>query len=194
MFEYLQGILVESSPEKVIIDLHGLGYSLFIPLNSYPKLPQIGKEIRLFTSFIVREDAHTLYGFLTKSERELFQRLHQVSGIGPKTALALVGHLEAADLQLAISQGNIALLCKVPGIGKKTAERLIVDLRDTLKKEPQIERQGFDGVSSDALNALTHLGYHPLQAQKAIQTVLQNQKTPLDLPTLITQALRVFNG
>lgn len=194
MFEYIQGILVESTPEKVVIDLHGLGYSLYIPLNNYPKLPQTGKEVRFFTSFIVREDAHTLFGFLTKSERELFQRLHQVSGIGPKTALGLVGHLEASDLQLAISQGNIALLCKVPGIGKKTAERLIVDLRDTLKKEPYLEKKGMDGAAADAVSALTHLGYHPLHAQKAIQTVLQSQTTPLDLPNLITHALKVFNG
>lgn len=194
MYEYLKGKLVASFPGKATVEVNGLGYALLMPLNNYPKLPQVGKEILLYLALIVREDAHTLFAFLTRSERELFNRLTQVSGIGPKTALALVGHMEASDLQIAISQGNLSVLCKVPGIGKKTAERLIVDLRDSFKKTPQLESQPSEGISSDALNALIHLGYHPLQAQKAIHAAIQKTSIELDLPQLITEALRAFNG
>lgn len=195
MYEYLKGTLIESFPGKAVVDHNGLGYSLLIPLNNYAKLPPINHPILFYLALIVREEAHTLFGFLTKNERDLFNRLINVSGVGPKTALALVGHMEVTDLQLAISQANLALLCKIPGIGKKTAERLVVELRDHLKKMPHLELRESNSISSDALNALVHLGYHPLQAQKAIQTALKNSKDEeMALPLLITAALKVFNG
>ena len=151
-----------------------MGYSILIPLNNYSKLPQTGSEIFFYILPVIREDAHTLFGFLTCGERELFKKLNDVSGIGPKTALALIGHMEASDLQIAISQGNLTLLCKVPGIGKKTAERLIVDLRDAIKKTSLADIKGASPLTSDALNALVNLGYNPLHAQKAIQEVMKN--------------------
>lgn len=192
MFEYIKGKLVESHPGRAIVDVGGLGYSLLVPLNNYPNFPQIGTSILLYSALVIREDAHTLFGFLTRHERDLFYRLIDVSGIGPKTALALIGHLDPVDLHMAISQGNVALLCKAPGIGKKTAERLIVDLRDTLKKEPHLERGSNGGVSADAVSALVNLGYHPLQAQKAISKVMQEAKQEWELPHLITAALKVL--
>lgn len=192
MYEYLKGKLAEMTPGKITLEVNGIGFGLLIPLNSYSKLPQLGNEVIIYTALIIREDAHTLFGFLFKNERDLFYKLNEVSGIGPKTALALVGHVEAADLQLAISQANISLLCKIPGIGKKTAERLVVDLRDVFKKQPLLEQKSVIPVASDAIGALTNLGYHPLQAQKAVQNVMKNAKDDIDLGTLITQALKVL--
>ena len=119
MYEYMKGKLVEASPSKATIDIGGIGYCLLIPLSNYSHLPPLGSEILFYVSLIIREDAHTLYGFLSRTERTLFEKLTSISGIGPKTALTLIGHLEPHDLQLAISQANVALLCKVPGIGKK---------------------------------------------------------------------------
>ena len=190
MYDYLKGRLVESALNKAIVDINGLGYSILIPVNNYAKLPSSGEEVLLYLSLIIREDSHTLFGFLTRSERELFNRLINVSGIGPKAALALVGHMEIADLQMAISQANLTLLCKVPGIGKKTAERLIVDLRDTLQKDPHLSLKESGGYSQDALSALIHLGYNPLLAQKAIHTAVQNCDKEFTLSQLITEALK----
>ncbi|MBX9924595.1 MAG: Holliday junction branch migration protein RuvA [Rhabdochlamydiaceae bacterium] len=195
MIEYIKGILVESSPLKTIIEAAGIGHAILTPISSYSKLPSIGEKICLFISTVIREDSHKHYGFLTAEERDLFETLIEVSGIGPKTALALLGHLEAADLQIAISQSDLSSICKVPGIGKKTAERLIVEMRDRFQKNSIL----FTAVSSskdtpsftaDALRALVNLGYQPLQAQKAIQSALKENQEESDLGKLITSALR----
>jgi holliday junction DNA helicase RuvA len=190
MYEYMKGKLSHATPTQVTLDLGGIGYALSIPLSNYSKLPRLGEEVLFYLSLVIREDAHTLYGFLTRTERDLFLKLTSISGVGPKTALALIGHMEASDLQLAISQSNINLLCKIPGIGKKTAERLVVEMRDTLKKAPLVDLKEADGPVSDALSALIHLGYNPLQAQKALKAAVANSKEELDLPKLITAALR----
>lgn len=190
MFEYLKGTLIEASPSSAVVDVGGIGYSLLIPVSHYSKLPACGSQIIFYTSFVVREDSHRLYGFLTRQEKELFNTLNDVSGIGPKTALALLGHLEMEDLQLAISESNISLICKTPGIGKKTAERLVLDLRDKMKAYPLAPEKDKKGPTSDALSALIHLGYHPSQAQKAIKAALAEAKEPPPLAKLITLALR----
>jgi len=135
MFEYIKGKLTDASPLKAVIEINGLGYSLLIPVNNYSKLPAFGHEILLYVSTVIREDSHKVYGFLTRTERDLFENLIEVSGIGPKTGLALIGHMEIDELQLAIAQSNIALICKIPGIGKKTAERLVVEMRDKFQNE-----------------------------------------------------------
>jgi Holliday junction DNA helicase RuvA len=195
MIEYIKGILVESSPMKTVIEVGGMGYAILIPLSNYSKLPSIGEKVCLFISMVIREDSHKYYGFLTSQERDLFETLTDVSGIGPKTALALLGHLEATDLQIAISQSDLSSICKVPGIGKKTAERLIVEMRDRFQKNSNLfvapsssnESPSFTG---DALRALVNLGYQPLQAQKAIQCALKENQEENDLGKLITSALR----
>lgn len=198
MIEYIRGKLTEATPEKAVVEIHGIGHGLLIPLNHFSKLPQIGKEVLLYVSTVIREDAHRQFGFLTKQERDLFEKLIDISGIGPKTALALVGHIEIGDLQVAISQGNVAILSKIPGVGKKTAERLIIELKDKLKKwgdgefftAPTDLKEGEKGIFSDAMSALVNLGYAPLQAQKAIKTILDKSKEPPELAKLITAALR----
>lgn len=194
MIEYIKGILTDTSPAHAVIETHGIGYKLAIPLNNYGKLPAQGKEAILFVSTVIREDAHKSYGFLSKIERDFFEKLIDISGIGPKTALALIGHMDLSDLQLAISQSNITVLSKVPGIGKKTAERLVVELKDKTKKMADIpvSASGKKDLFSDALSALVNLGYHPLHAQKAVRQVLADSEKEPDLALLITKALKEF--
>jgi len=193
MFEYVKGTLVEALPFKAVVDVGGVGYSIFIPLNTFGKLPKVGGPILLYLSPVIREDAHKLYGFLTRSERELFEKLIEVSGVGPKTGLALIGHLEIAELQLAIAQANITLLSKIPGIGKKTAERLTVELRDKVKNLGlDSAPKAASSLVADAASALSHLGYNALQAQKAVTTVLEKAKKEPTLSELITLALRAL--
>ena len=127
-FEYLKGLLTEISFSKVSLDIQGIGYRIYIPLNNYSKLPPLGTPVTFYISTVIREDSHKLFGFLNLHERDLFEQLIEISGIGPKTALALVGHMELPDLQQAIAQDNINTICKIPGIGKKTAERLIIEM------------------------------------------------------------------
>ena len=180
---------------KAVVDVNGIGYCLLIPFNNFSKLPAAHSSIAFYISFVVREDSQKLYGFLARQERDLFESLLDVSGIGPKTALCLVGHMEIRDLQAAISQGNIQQICKIPGIGKKTAERLIVEMRDKIKKgmdatgapSSDIQEQG---AAADAISALINLGYHSSQAQKAIKAAMNQFKGEPELAKLITAALR----
>ncbi|MBS0628487.1 MAG: Holliday junction branch migration protein RuvA [Verrucomicrobia bacterium] len=196
MMEYIKGILTISTPTKTILETGGIGYKILIPLSNYAKLPKIGEPVCLFLSTVIREDSHKNYGFLTANERDLFETLIEVSGIGPKTALALLGHLDSTDLQIAISRSDITSICKVPGIGKKTAERLIVEMRDKIQKN-NISQVTFPSnaksnktTASDALSALINLGYQPLHAQKAINSIIEEKEEEVDLSTLITAALK----
>lgn len=195
MIEYIKGTLTDSSPSHAVLETHGIGYKVSIPLSNYAKLSQLGKEMVLYVATVIREDAHKSYGFTTKIERDFFEKLIDVSGIGPKTALALIGHMELNDLQFAIAQSNITLLSKVPGIGKKTAERLVVELKDKTAKISEIALSvptSKKDLFSDALGALVNLGYHPLQAQKAVKQILAESEKEPDLASLITSALRAF--
>ena len=133
MFEYIFGILKEKQPQKAVIDTQGIGYKILIPLNTYTKLPNIDSPTTLYISHIVREDSQTLYGFFEKKDRDLFETLLQVSGIGPKTGIGIIGHMDSEQLQQAIASSNISVLSKLPGIGKKTAERLVLEMKDKMK-------------------------------------------------------------
>ena len=183
MFDYIKGTLVTATPQKAVIDNQGLGYLLFIPLSVFHRLPQVGSSLSLFVTTIIREDSAKTYGFLSDSERNLFEKLVSTSGIGPKTALSLIGHLPEEDLLSAIHTGNVTQLLRVPGIGKKTAERLIVEMRGSLTSAPT-------PVAQDAINALINLGYSANDAQKSITKVLATKEAPTDLSRLITLALK----
>ncbi len=190
MYEFIRGTLKASSPTYVVVEAHGIGYRLHTSISAWTKLPAIGFEVTLFLSFYVREDAHRLYGFVTKEERDLFERLTALSGIGPKTALSLLGHMEIEILVQAIQQENVSLLCKIPGIGKKTAERLLIELKGD---KSFLESSHFalsDEMRShaDALNALIHLGYPASAAQKALITTAK-ERPESSLSALITSAL-----
>ena len=197
MYEYIKGTLIDVTFERAIIDVSGVGYQLFIPFNTFAKLPKRGQEVLFYIAFIVREDSQRLFGFLSLDERTLFNQLETISGIGPKTALTLVGHLEGESFRCAITSADTTTLCKVPGIGKKTAERLILEMRDKLKKSsadlslatPTLPEEV---LSSDAVSALINLGYPSNQAQKAVKKVIETSKKKLELTELITATLRSF--
>ncbi len=150
----------------------------------------VGQEDLFCITRYIREDCNKNFGFLAREERDLFEEFLAISGVGPKTALALVGHLELADLYFAIAQKNIALLCKIPGIGKKTAERLVVELKDRPRKQNFSAPSGKGKVAEDAVSALVNLGYQPLRAQKAVKNALDSSKDTVELSQLITASLR----
>jgi holliday junction DNA helicase RuvA len=194
MMEYIKGILASTSPLKTVVDVGGIGYRIYTPLSNYAKLPNIGQPVCFFILTVIREDSHKNYGFLTPGERDLFESLIDVSGIGPKTGLALLGHLEPADLQIAISSSDVTGICKVPGIGKKTAERLIIEMRDRVQKNTSpifsSSSKGNQTISGDAISALINLGYQPAMAQKTIQSILSGKESEPDLSDLISAALK----
>ncbi len=197
MVEYIKGILTESFPNKAIIEVNGIGYSFGIPLSCFAKLPPIGNPVTLFVYTVIREDAHHFFGFLTRSERDFCETLTSISGIGPKTAVGIIGNMDPQELTRAIVSGNVAILSKLPGIGKKTAERLIVELKDKLKisdadAQLSLPSTKENPVFTDAMNALIRLGYSSFQAQKALKTTIDNSKKELDLSSLITSALRAI--
>jgi Holliday junction DNA helicase RuvA len=195
MFEYFRGKLVSSTPNKAVIDIGGIGYAIQISLKTFQKLPQIGSEVFLYVAPIIREDEHTLCGFLTIEEKNLFHQLTSVSGVGPKTAVGILGHVDVTDFQLAVLQGNAALLSKIPGIGKKTAERLVMELKDKFQGIARTELSSNISLSngsvvSDAISALINLGYHPLDAQKRVNKVHESLSGTATLSQLITHSLR----
>lgn len=194
MFAFIRGIIFETSPLHCILDVQGVGYKLFIPASAFGKLPVPGNEFLLHTAFVVRELSQALYGFLSVQERDLFEILLGLTGVGPKLALNIIGHLSIHELQQAVSGGDNLALCRIPGVGKKTAERLIIEMRDKLKglSSPDFSTYAINSNAQqgDALSALMHLGYSQAIAQKAIQRSLDSLSENVDLATLITTALK----
>jgi len=196
MFESIKGTLIEKTPVKAVIETFGISYRLTIPLNTYTKLPALKTPIELYLSHIVREDSEALYAFTSKEERDLFEILLTISGIGPKTGIAIIGHIDIGSFQRAVAAADTRLLSKIPGIGKKTAERLIIEMRDKFKTYAKKDKASLapfgagDALLSDAFNALINLGYPPISAQKAIAAALEEKKDEKDLGRLITAALQ----
>ncbi|MFT6165399.1 MAG: Holliday junction DNA helicase RuvA [Vicingaceae bacterium] len=174
MIAHINGRLVEKSPTYVVIDCNGVGYKLNISLNTYSKLGD-GEDCKLFTEFIVREDAQLLYGFKDVSERRLFQLLISVSGVGPATALLVLSSADAEEIQQAILSGNAAWFKGVKGIGPKSAQRIIIDLKDKVSKE-NISSDNSMGLNNtlreESLSALVNLGFNKNLAEKMIQKIL----------------------
>jgi holliday junction DNA helicase RuvA len=170
MIGRLTGVLAEKSPPQVLIDVNGVGYEVDVPMSSFYNLPALGERVTLLTHFVVREDAQLLYGFLTSAERAAFRLLIRISGIGPKMALALLSGLSVAELSQAVAQQQAGRLVKVPGIGKKTAERLLLELKGKLA--PDIGQPGA-AIASDAqadiVQALVALGYSEKDAAAALR-------------------------
>lgn len=194
MFEYIKGTLIEADPLRAIIDVNGIGYKINIPSSHYSELLHMKGEITLYTKLVVKEDSHTLYGFLTKIHKDLFELVTTVSGIGAKTGLLLLGYLDIENLYAAISNADVRLISKVPGIGKKTSERLILELRDKLKiidkKGGSILQSNKSSVTSDAINTLMNLGYSSILSQKAVKTALNDFEKEPDLSKLISASLQ----
>ncbi|MEI8365506.1 MAG: Holliday junction branch migration protein RuvA [Parachlamydiaceae bacterium] len=198
MFCHIKGTLVHATVSFVVIDVGGVGYKIFIPANVSGQIPHSGSPITLYTSFVVREQAQTLYGFFSMQERDFFEALLGVTGIGPKIALALVGHMPLTDLQQAIVNEDTATICRIPGIGKKGAERLIIEMRDKIdvsfmSSDDSIHRTSGDPraqIVCDAMSALINLGYNQGTAQKAMKKSLKDAPESIDLAALISTALK----
>ncbi len=191
MYAYIKGELVEATPVDAIVDVQGVGYHLHIPVSDYGKLPQIGEAVLLYTSFVVRELSQTLYGFLAREARDLFEELIAISGIGPKTGVGIIGHITLEELQEAVRMHDVSRFAKVPGIGKKTAERLLIELQGKLKIRAVPQQAQSKGHLSDALQALIQLGYTQSAAEKAIKKAADSLSSDCDLSTLITTALKI---
>jgi holliday junction DNA helicase RuvA len=185
MIAFIDGKLIEKTPSSIIVDAGGIGYQIFTSLDIFPQLPSEGDKLFLYTSHVVKEDGWYLYGFIQKEKKELFELLLTVSGIGPKSALAMLGHLQMEVVYLAIREKNATLLAKTPGVGRKTAERIILDLKDKIKTQ-----NTSSGPSSDAISALMNLGYNASHAQKAVQKFLSEFPQENDLAKIITGSLK----
>ena len=196
MIAFLEGTLTESWPTRAVINCQGIGYDLLIPVTTFDHLPQPGEKVRLLTHLVVREDAHILYGFFSSGERDLFRLLlHHVSGVGPKTALSILAGTTPQAVRDAVASGDTSSLAKLKGLGKKTAERIVLELRDKLpaldslaggsSTHPQ-STPTMAGHSKDALLALLALGYKSAEAQKA----LQGLDSSLPSAQLVREALR----
>lgn len=196
MYASIKGILSQTALHYVVIEANGIGFKILIPSNVTGQIPAIGQELLLHTSYVVREFSHALYGFQNKEERDLFELLIDISGVGPKIALGLIGHLSLSGLQQVVLEEDLASLCKVPGIGKKTGERLLVELKNRLDSffqhlpAPIALPKGQTSQLQDAIKALVNLGYNQSAAHKAVKKSLEESENEPDLAQLITSALR----
>lgn len=198
MITFLQGKLVESLPTHVIVDVNGVGYEALIPLSSFDKLPQPGQPVKLLTQLVVREDAHTLYGFMTAEERDLFRLLtNTVSGIGPKTALNILSGISAVAFRGAVANSDVKALSQISGVGKKTAERIVVELRDKVGKagawEASSSKHGLSADEqriNDAVLALVALGFKQLEAHDSVRAAQAVLGTQANVEELVRACLK----
>ncbi len=196
MISRLRGLLIEKQPPYLLLEVQGVGYELECPMSTFYHLPELQTEVILLTHLSIREDAHILYGFISKEERELFRTFIRINGIGPKLALNLLSAMELPTLILCIQQGDMAKLTRIPGVGKKMAERLVVELRDRLGHSlltsplPTSGSRLTQGVISpveDAISALIALGYKPQEASRWVHAVKEEGLTS---EVLIRRALQ----
>ena len=199
MIGRLRGTIIERQPPKVLIEVGGVGYEVFMPMTCFYELPDNGQEIIILTHFVVREDAQILYGFNHEQERELFRELIKVNGVGPKLALAILSGMSAQQFIAAVEQGELKTLVKLPGVGTKTAERLIVEMKDRVKRFSEElsnvstivangnVKKSSNQIESEAVCALIALGYKPQEASRIISKVI---KPEMDSETLIREALK----
>ena len=184
MIGFLRGRVADKQPNKLIIDVQGVGYDVAVPLSTYYDVGDEGAEITLRIYTHVREDALQLYGFLTELERQLFERLIGISGIGPKLAIAVLSGMDPRELLAAVQRGDVARLTAIPGVGKKTSERIVLELKDRLAQmsvgapAEAAPASGADRLRGDLLSALQNLGYHRPQAEKAVDSSLQTMADP----------------
>jgi len=193
MIGYLSGKLISKKPTRILLDVNGVGYQVNISLNTFDKLPEDNSNIALHTYLAVREDSLTLYGFSSESEKQMFELLISVNGIGPKLAQSVLSGIQIDELKNALSTGNISRIIAIPGIGRKTAERMLIDLKDKadLVSEEKELSVPFK-IKDDAVAALTTLGYNQKMAEKIIRDVLTVDPN-IPIEELIKQALAQLN-
>jgi Holliday junction DNA helicase RuvA len=171
MIGRLTGLLAEKNPPQLLVDVNGVGYEVDVPMSTFYNLPSLGERVTLLTHFIVREDAQVLFGFLTSQERATFRLLVKISGVGPRTALAILSGLSVTELAQAVSLQESARLIKVPGIGKKTAERLLLELKGKLGADLATPTSVASDAQADILQALVALGYSDREAALALKSL-----------------------
>jgi Holliday junction DNA helicase RuvA len=189
MIGRLTGVIAEKSPPLVLIDVQGVGYEIDVPMSTFYNLPALGDKVSLLTHFVVREDAQILFGFLSNQERATFRQLIKISGVGPKMALSLLSGLSIAELAQAVSKQELGRLVKVPGIGKKTAERLLLELKGKLGPDLALPVSVADDNQSDILQALVALGY----SDKDAAAVLKKLPAGVGVSDGIKQALKFLS-
>jgi Holliday junction DNA helicase RuvA len=192
MIAALRGVLHEKTPEYVVIDVNGVGYQVYVPLPTFYEIGERGAEVKLRIHTHVRDDALQLYGFKDLAQQRLFEHLISVAGIGPRLAVTILSGMEADVLASAIADGDIARLTTIPGVGKKTAERMALELKDKVEEmAPAASPESPRGVRQDVLSALENLGYRTRDAERALDKVTEPAD---DFETLLRQTLRVLAG
>lgn len=196
MIGRLRGLLIEKIAPEILIECNGVGYEVTMPMTSIYALPELNQEAIIYTHFVVREDAQLLYGFANKTERKLFRLLIKVNGVGPKLGLAILSSMSAEQFVSCVIHDDLTTIVKIPGVGKKTAERLLIEMRDRIKdwhsddsvstfalNSPNSSSQPIitNNIKGDAINALISLGYNQSQADKAIKAVFQSDMNSEDL-------------
>ncbi len=196
MIGYLRGKIIRKRPTSILLDVNGIGYNINVPISTFDKLAAEGELAELYTHLSVREDAMNLYGFSTEEEKAIFELLIGISGIGPKLALGILSGIQSKDLVEAIRAHDVPRIVSIPGIGKKTAERLIIELKDKIGSVTEVETTGLTSeaysIKNDAIAALVSLGYNSKKAEVTISHVL-NQSPDLQLEEIIKRALTGLN-
>jgi Holliday junction DNA helicase RuvA len=198
MITFVEGVLEEVLPNQIVVNASGIGYQILIPLSSYNKLPALGAKTRILTHHHVREDAHLLYGFSSSGERDLFRLLlAHVSGVGPKLALAVLSGMSIDQFKAAVVTSDIAAISKIPGVGKKTAERIVLELKDKLGVAAEWEAasrqnapEGIERHLHDAVLALISLGYKQVEAHKAVKAVLSSLPADSQAEDVVRESLK----
>ena len=198
MITFLHGKLIDILPTQVVIDVHGMGYEVLIPLSSYDKLPQPGAEVKLLTHLAIREDAHVLYGFITTQERELFRMLiNTVSGIGPKIALNILSGMNVTAFKGAVANADVRALSQINGVGKKTAERIVVELKDKVGAaggwEASSAARGLSAADqkiNDAVLGLMALGFKQIEAHDSVRVAQEKLGPTAGVEDLVRAALK----
>ncbi|KAF3982523.1 MAG: Holliday junction branch migration protein RuvA [Methylococcales symbiont of Hymedesmia sp. n. MRB-2018] len=184
MIGFIRGILISKTPPQLVVDVQGVGYEVEAPMTTFYDLPAIGQELKLYTHLVIREDAHILFAFAAESDKMMFRSLIKVNGVGPKLALTILSGQSAEEFHRCIHDNDIQALVRLPGIGKKTAERLIIEMRDRLPTKTGVEGGQITSIGSsasnpkqEAISALCALGYKPQDARKMVQNIPQQDKS-----------------
>lgn len=194
MIGRLRGILLEKQPPELLIETSGVAYEVQASMQTFYQLPLINQEIILYTHLIIREDAHQLYGFYNKQERVLFRALLKVNGVGPKLALTILSSSSPEEFVRCVNQGDTASLVRLPGVGKKTAERLIIEMRDSVVNDDFIVPSSSNPINSahqDAMSALIALGYKPPEASRALQNIGSENQSSEELIRLALKRIQI---
>jgi Holliday junction DNA helicase RuvA len=201
MIAFLEGTLAEALPTQIVVNVHGVGYQVLIPISSFERLPATGSPVKILTHLAVREDAHVLYGFMSSGERDLFRLLlNHVTGVGPKIALSVLSGLPVEMFKSAVVAGDTGMISKISGVGKKTAERIVLELKDKVGVAAEWEASSAKNAPSpedirlhDAVLALISLGYKQAEAHKAVNAAIKSGAEAKTAEDLVRQALKILS-